>query len=45
MNLQGRYDLEVAEDNLAGKLKKEVHTYQAAQVSVGGRGSQLCNEK
>jgi addiction module HigA family antidote len=30
MNLQSRYDLEVAEDNLAGKLEKEVHAYQAA---------------
>ena len=30
MNLQTRYDLEVAEDNLAGRLDKEVHTYQAA---------------
>ena len=30
MNLQSRYDLEVAEDNLAGRLKKEVHAYQAA---------------
>ena len=33
MNLQSRYDLEVAEDNLAGKLKKEVHAYQAAQAA------------
>jgi addiction module HigA family antidote len=33
MNLQSRYDLEVAEDNLAGKLEKEVHAYQAAQVA------------
>ena len=30
MNLQSRYDLEVAEDNLAGKLEKEVNAYQAA---------------
>ena len=30
MNLQTRYDLEVAEDNLADRLDKEVHTYQAA---------------
>jgi addiction module HigA family antidote len=33
MNLQSRYDLEVAEDNLAGKLEKEVHAYQAAQAA------------
>ena len=33
MNLQSRYDLEVAEDNLAGKLKKEVHTYKAAKAA------------
>ena len=33
MNLQSRYDLEVAEDNLAGKLEKEVHTYQSAQTA------------
>lgn len=33
MNLQSRYDLEVAEDKLAGKLKKEVHAYQAAQAA------------
>ena len=33
MNLQSRYDLEVAEDNLAGKLEKEVQTYQAAQAA------------
>ncbi len=30
MNLQSRYDLEVAEDNLADKLEKEVNAYQAA---------------
>ena len=30
MNLQSRYDLEVAADNLADRLDKEVHTYQAA---------------
>lgn len=30
MNLQSRYDLEVAEDNLAGKLEKEVSAYHAA---------------
>ena len=29
MNLQGRYDLEVAEDALAGRLDGEVHTYAA----------------
>jgi addiction module HigA family antidote len=33
MNLQSRYDLEVSEDNLAGKLEKEVHVYQAAQAA------------
>lgn len=33
MNLQSRYDLEVAEDKLAGKLEKEVHAYQAAQAA------------
>ena len=33
MNLQSRYDLEVAEDNLAGKLEKEVHAYQASQAA------------
>ena len=33
MNLQSRYDLEVAEDNLAGKLEKEVHAYQATQAA------------
>ena len=33
MNLQSRYDLEVAEDNLAGKLEKEVHAYQNAQAA------------
>jgi len=30
MNLQSRYDLEVAEDHLADKLDKEVHAYSAA---------------
>jgi addiction module HigA family antidote len=30
MNLQSRYDLEVAEDHLAGKLEKEVNAYHAA---------------
>lgn len=33
MNLQSRYDLEVAEDNLAGKLEKEVHRYKAAKAA------------
>ena len=33
MNLQSRYDLEVAEDNLAGRLKEEVHTYKDAQAA------------
>ena len=33
MNLQGRYDLEVAEDKLAGKLEKEVHAYQASEAA------------
>ncbi|NOR26495.1 MAG: HigA family addiction module antidote protein [Desulforhopalus sp.] len=33
MNLQSRYDLEVAEDNLAGKLEEEVHAYQAVQAA------------
>jgi len=33
MNLQSRYDLEVAEDNLDGKLEKEVHAYKAAQAA------------
>jgi len=33
MNLQSRYDLEVAEDNLAGKLEKEVHAYQEAHAA------------
>ncbi len=33
MNLQSRYDLEVAEDNLAGKLEEQVHAYQAAQAA------------
>jgi len=30
MNLQSRYDLEVAEDNLADRLEKEVNAYHAA---------------
>ena len=29
MNLQSRYDLETAEEKLADKLEKEVHTYAA----------------
>jgi len=33
MNLQSRYDLEVAEDCLADKLEKEVHTYKAAEAA------------
>lgn len=33
MNLQSRYDLEVAEDNLANKLDKEVHVYQDAEAT------------
>ena len=33
MNLQSRYDLEIAEDNLAGKLEKEVHAYQDARAA------------
>lgn len=33
MNLQSRYDLEVAEDNLAGKLEKEVHSYQDVEAA------------
>lgn len=28
LNLQSRYDLEVAEDALKNRLKKEVHVYQ-----------------
>jgi addiction module HigA family antidote len=28
MNLQSRYDLEVAEDNLADRLDEEVHTHK-----------------
>lgn len=28
MNLQSRYDLEIAEDNLADRLDKEVHAYE-----------------
>jgi len=30
MNLQSRYELEKAEDNLEDKLKNEVHQYQTA---------------
>jgi len=33
MNLQGRYDLEVAEDSLADRLDEEVHTYQDVQAA------------
>ena len=33
MNLQSRYDLEIAEDNLAGKLEKEVHAYKDARAA------------
>ena len=33
MNLQSRYDLEVAEDNLTGRLEDEVHVYQATQAA------------
>ena len=33
MNLQSRYDLEVAEDKLEGRLEKEVHTYQSAHAA------------
>ena len=32
MNLQSRYDLEIAEDNLESRLAKEVHAYQAHAV-------------
>lgn len=32
MNLQSRYDLEIAEDNLESRLAKEVHVYQAHAV-------------
>ena len=28
MNLQTRYDLEIAEDNLESRLAKEIHVYQ-----------------
>jgi len=28
MNLQSRYDLEIAEDNLADRLDKEVHVHE-----------------
>lgn len=33
MNLQSRYDLEVAEDNLADRLDEEVHTHKDAQAA------------
>ena len=29
MNLQGRYDLDVAEDRSADRIRKEVHPYAA----------------
>jgi addiction module HigA family antidote len=29
MNLQGRYDLDIAEDRLADRIRKEVHPYAA----------------
>ena len=29
MNLQGRYDLDVAEDRIADRIMKEVHPYAA----------------
>ncbi len=33
MNLQSRYDLEVAEDNLSNRLDKEVHALQDAEAA------------
>ena len=33
MNLQSRYNLEVAEGNLADRLEKEVQTYQPAHAA------------
>ncbi len=33
MNLQSRYELELAEDRLEGKLKQEVHKYQAEDAA------------
>ena len=33
INLQGRYDLEVAEDNLKNRLNKEVHMYKPAHTA------------
>ena len=33
MNLQSRYDLEVAEDNLANRLDKDIHAYQDAEAA------------
>ena len=33
MNLQSRYDLEIAEDKLIGRLENEVHVYQATQAA------------
>jgi len=33
INLQGRYELEVAEDNLKNRLNKEVHVYKAPRAA------------
>ena len=33
INLQGRYELEVAEDNLKNRLNKEVHIYKAPHAA------------
>ncbi|MEA3348734.1 MAG: HigA family addiction module antitoxin [Pseudomonadota bacterium] len=33
MNLQSRYDIEVAEDKLEDRLDKEVHTYQPSHAA------------
>ncbi|MCJ7602360.1 MAG: HigA family addiction module antitoxin [Desulfobulbaceae bacterium] len=33
MNLQSRYDLEIAEDNLKDRIEKEVNTYQPAHAT------------
>ena len=33
INLQGRYDLEVAEDNLKNRLNKEVHMYKPVHTA------------
>ncbi len=32
MNLQVRYDLEVAEDNLASRIARDVHPIEAAAI-------------